>query len=1189
MGRLFRKFFQRMKRTLFIFLVLLSCLPVFSQEKQNAESRNGVVAAGKTYAVIVGIANYENENLNLNYANRDAQEFAFYLQSKSGGEIPAENIRLLIDTNATTAAIYNALTWLRNKCEEDKRENGDKTNLVYFYFSGHGDVETETKASLGFLLSFNTPLNNYLNNAVRIEDLNNYAHTLSVDLNANVIIITDACHSGKLAGSDNRGTFLVGKELSTAREKEIRIASCNPDQLSNENIRWGGGRGVFSFYLINGLKGLADKNGDHDVTLSEIKNYVDSSIAADPVLKENKLTQTPVLTGKQQFKLASVNPDELISLQNVVTRENPPLTGQEYFFELMKKEDRLELINYDQLNGLPADDIALAFIGQAKKLLNQAEELDKVSQWENLLKNDKDKLQSFKETLADALHSRGQQVINLYLEGDAAELERRRYYNSKSSGYDIYVPMYSLALKLTDAGNPLTNILRVNQLYFKGVAARIKIPLVEESKQKKLIDSAWNSMTQALALSDQAAYIHNELGILNKLKKDYPEAEKYFTNATILAPSWALPWANLCGMYAETRNFEKADEAGKEAERLQPGLSVTMSNLGIVNEFSGNWLYAEEYYRLATDLNSRHYFPFERLGYVYMSTTGYAEADSFFFEADLRKKGFHFQANDLNIVPVDFVEAATFEDHCDIDTLALLKDDIMAFFTWGTQEYQKNEYSNAERIYKKVVALDKKNPLVFHYLGKIFYDQKNWEKAEVMFRFAVSYYLNEPRFKRYCDSLTRNKKYPYKHDCFERFFRGHYYAMIEDYYFLSNLYDSWGHYDESESYLRKIIAFNPADLGGYVKLWRMLEKLGRHTEAEKVIKSFAAYNKERSDRELNEFYRRTARLFPDNGDWPYRLGLFLYERASNKSRAQYFDTIIWFPKINKEVFMDFENYDRIGKDLNWDKNLKGSPKLVDKKYLSEWPQSIRLPGINETIQLADAIYTPRKDAITYLLKADSLMTEPETKADINFKVGNVFVWSGSKKMSYPYYTRSVELMPGNAGARLTLVDICKALYKNRAGLEHLNYLYDHQQISFPKRLLFAEFCIHSSQFDKAKKLIEEAQGIHPYVVPETFDLLGRLNMLSGQSVQAIKFYKDYLLAVPNQSNTLYTLAGLYAKTGNNTEAWKWLEESLVKGFRYSWVLQFDQAWKNFRNTKRWDDLMKRFPMKKYESHALATN
>jgi tetratricopeptide (TPR) repeat protein len=610
------------------------------------------------------------------------------------------------------------------------------------------------------------------------------------------------------------------------------------------------------------------------------------------------------------------------------------------------------------------------------------------------------------------------------------------------------------------------------------------------------------------------------------------------------------------------------------ADRLQPGLQVTNANLGVVNEISRNFLFAEEYYRTAIDINSRHYFPFERLGFVYMNTTNYAMADSFFYEADLRKKGFHFRENEISISPQPLVESPYFPFFCDMDTLVLKKDDIMAFFTWGVQNYDKTDYINADRILKRVVALDKKNPLVFHYLGKIFYDQKNWETAEVMFKYAAQYWLNDARFKRYCDSVIKSKKYPYQHDCFENFFRKHYYEKIEDYYFLAKLYESWAHYEEAEIFYRKIISFKPADLGGYLKLWQMLEKLGRYTEAEKVIKSFSAFDKERSDRELNEFYRRTIKQIPENGDWPYRLGLFLYDRASLKSRALYFDTIIWFPKLNKEIFMDFDNYSKIGNELSWDISIHGSPKKVNIEQIHENRIVIHLPGIDEYIVLADAIYTPRKDAIEYLLKADSLLTETEVKADINFKVGNVYVWAGSKKQSYPYYARSVNLIPDNASARLSLIDVCKAIYKNRAGLEQLNYLYDHRQINFPKRLLFAEFLIHSGQFDTAKKVIEEAQAIHPYQVPETFDLLGRLNLLSGQAEQAIRYYKDYL-------NAMYAMATQYAKSGNQNEAWKWLEESMKKGFIYSWVLQFDPAWSNVKSSKKWIDLINRFPKKKY--------
>jgi len=69
------------------------------------------------------------------------------------------------------AAVYNALNWLTEICKKD--------DLVYFYFAGHGDKESQAIYNLGFLLTYNTLRPNYKNNALRIEDLNECANTLS--------------------------------------------------------------------------------------------------------------------------------------------------------------------------------------------------------------------------------------------------------------------------------------------------------------------------------------------------------------------------------------------------------------------------------------------------------------------------------------------------------------------------------------------------------------------------------------------------------------------------------------------------------------------------------------------------------------------------------------------------------------------------------------------------------------------------------------------------------------------------------------------------------------------------------------------------------------------------------------------------------------------------------------------------
>ena len=1147
--------------------------------------------AGNVYAVIVGISNYLEPAIDpLQFANRDAEEFALFLKSEAGGSVPKENIQLLIDSSATTAAVYNAIYWLKKTCREN--------DLVYFYFSGHGDLENITMHKTGYLICYNSPAMNYIHMALSIEHLNDITNSLSVETKANVVLITDACHSGNLAGNKFKGNFLVGQQLMAVQQKEIRIASCTTDQLSNEKEDWGGGRGVFSYYFINGLKGLADITNDGIVTVGEIKKYLTNALATDPVLKRENTVQTPVLKGNDKFQLskvvqsvsvstqAVVNAD--LSINNMVLLSAAPVVSEttmepeEYFFSILKKENLEKITDSLQLIISTVEEIPFLLISSLKLHSNDAA-LAKLNQLESKLKSDGETLKRFNGDLAVAFDDKGQDVIRQYINGDEAELERRRYYNLKNSGYDVYPKMFTVALKLTQSDNFFYNILKVKQHYFSGVALRLKIPVTENPTS--LIEQALAEQTQALALEENAAYIYNELGILHQYKKENKEAEAYFIKATEYAPAWSIPHANLCGLYGSVGKFDKGIAACKVADSLQTNTHITNTNLGYLYEQSGNLLYAEEFNRNAIDINSRHFLPYENLGNIYLKTTDYTLADSFYYEADLRKQGFHFKGNEWMSTPASFVEAHNSQMKCPVDTQKLNSTDIFAFFTWGVQEYRKGNYYNAVRVLKKVIALDKKNPLVFHYLGKLYYDQQKWEEAEVMFKLAIQYYLNEQDFIKYTDSVIKSVTYPYDHSCFEKFFQGNYYLQVEDYYFAGTLYENWKHPEEAEVYFRKAIQATPEELGGYLKLWQLFEKLGRYTETEAIIKCYSAYDKELSERELNEFYRRTIDKFEFNGDWNYRLGLLLYSRAEVPSRSPYFDSIVWFPKINKELFVDFDLYDKFGKDddlVLFDRSSTGAPAVFILDNIREiGRESFEIPGTKESIGLADAIYMPRKDGIKYLVKAAELLSEKETQGDINFKIGNIYVWAGSKKQAYPFYVKSIEFIPDNANARLHLVDVCKAIYKNREAMTQLNYLYDSSQINFHKRLLFAEFSIHGGEFIKATRLLNEAESIHPYVLPEFSDLRGRLAMLSNLPDNAIAFYKTFTKLMPKDPNVYYTLARIYAQKKQPKEAWEFLESAIAKGFNYSFILKTDPYLVEMRTTGKWNDLMKKITPKKY--------
>ena len=1188
----------------YFFLFILSAFLYCTGFAQTVISN---ATPGNVYAMVVGISSYSDPDIpQLQFANRDAEIFADYLKSKAGGLVPKENIRLLTDSKATIAAVHMAIKWLVRTCKKD--------DVVFFYFSGHGDLENMTMFNNAYFICYNTPLENYVGMSLSVEFLNDIAKTLSAKTEAKVVLITDACHSGKMAASKANGNSLVGTQLMNSEEKEIRIASSQSDQLSNEKTDWGGGRGVFSYYLVNGLKGLADNSKDGIVTKGEIKNYLETSMANDPILKQDNKVQTPVFKGIDAFPLAKVDQEEFTktreqsladSLANVIpARDSPGVEDDEinvlpddYFFSILKKESLEALTDSLHLDKLSAEEIPYVLIKKIKDNLKNETGQNKLSALLNDVHSSKESLNIFNERLVIAFDDKVQEVINQYLKGDEAELERRRYYNIKSNGYDVYPRMLAVALQLTEPGSFYYNILQVKLHYFTGVTLRLKIPVTENPDS--LIEQALAQQQKALILEKHGAYIYNELGILYDLKKQYAEAEKNYKEATLKKPHWAIPWANLGGLFASTGKTEQGIIACKMADSLQTGLQITNVNMGFAYEKSGNLLYAEEYYRKAIDINSRHYLPFENLGYVYMNTTQYALADSFFYEADLRKKGYHFIGDGLRggsdkqgLTPKIVIT-------CDFkDTLLFKPTDILAYFAWGVADYygahsnainadgivpgKKNNRGAIQR-FKKVISLDKRNPLVYHYLALVYYEQQQWEEAELMFRYAIENYMDRTAFDHYLDSVNRSAAYPYPHDCFESLFNKLYYRREEDYYFIASVHENWNHPDEAAFYYKKAIEKDPADISGYMKLWQLLEKQSLYSEAENVIKQFSSDSRDTVYRELNAFYRRAIEKYPDNSVWNYKLGLLLYSRARVKTKLNYRDTIVWFPRINQEVFLPQEISEKwTSEDLEFDIGPGVSDEYHPQKITFENPQHVNIPGTRELLYLANSVSFPRYDGIRYLKKAAELIGEKETQASINYKIADMYVWAGSKKQALPYYETSLRFDSTNANTRLNIADMCTAIYKNRQAMEQLSYLYNKKQINFPHRLLFAKFNMYAGQFAQSKKILDEAEAINPYTLPEITDLRGRFYVLANDPNKAISFYKTYVALKPLDANTCYTLARLYAGKKNNAEAFSWLEKAINSGFNYSFILKEDPLMTELGKTEKWTSLLKNMKYKNWQ-------
>ncbi len=257
---------------------------------KKEESKTGV-----RWAVIIGISNYQDTQIpSLRYATSDAKAFYNWAISPDGGKYAPSQVKLLLDENATGANIKKALfEWLRGALIED---------MVTIYFAGHGSPESPDSQNNLFLLPYDTQYSSIATTGFPMWDIET---ALKRFIKAKkVVVIADACHSGgvglsfDIARRLNRGIKINPissgiQNLSQVGDGVCVISASSDNQFSQESKKWGGGHGVFTYFLLKGLKGDADYNKDNSVSLGELTSYL-----SEKVRRETKNAQSPTVAGR---------------------------------------------------------------------------------------------------------------------------------------------------------------------------------------------------------------------------------------------------------------------------------------------------------------------------------------------------------------------------------------------------------------------------------------------------------------------------------------------------------------------------------------------------------------------------------------------------------------------------------------------------------------------------------------------------------------------------------------------------------------------------------------------------------------------------------------------------------------------------------------------------------------------------
>ncbi len=267
-------------------------ITVYRQPDESPKKPERPVAAEghlpKIWGVVVGVSEYQNREVKLNYAHKDAEAFYRFLISPFGGAVPADRIELLTNRNATRAEVIRAINEKLRRAFED--------DMVVVFIAAHG-IPDEVIGELYFL-GYDADLSNIAGTAISQIDIQK---AISSARAKKIVFIADACHSGSLGLSPALAkrsdpayyTDKLLKEIATARDGVAMLTASSASEYSQEGERWNG-HGVFTYYLVDGLMtGKADYNGDGVVTIREIYEYTYRKVAQDTNGKQH-----PDLQGK---------------------------------------------------------------------------------------------------------------------------------------------------------------------------------------------------------------------------------------------------------------------------------------------------------------------------------------------------------------------------------------------------------------------------------------------------------------------------------------------------------------------------------------------------------------------------------------------------------------------------------------------------------------------------------------------------------------------------------------------------------------------------------------------------------------------------------------------------------------------------------------------------------------------------
>ena len=570
-----------------------------------------ITTDGEIYAVLVGVSQYRSSDVRpLRFAHQDARRFAEFLSTGRGGAVKPENLTVLTDAGATTAAVRAAFAAVAAKATPK--------DTVLLLMAMHGTVlESQGRSRGAFLVTHDADPEDLAGTALPMAELQRF---LREDLGkaGRVVAFVDACRAGAVGSIPTSAQLKLNRALDvlTMTDGELLLyAASRPGEVSYEGPQYGGGHGAFSFFLLEALNGAADFDGDQKIDLKELLNFVSQKVAE--------------ATNDRQHP-----------------RDGGTLPNNVRLADLAKPG--ITLGSFDPARTTAAAAATRAFEGYQVRVLplRQAVDFDEAIAQGRLMpdmpRNAFAALRQLKlsRKLKPAEYLDQENRLRVLLEEQAQDV-RLRYLRGEQN--PVRRDAFDLAAKVTESARLLTPESVLLEARAEFAAGRLAI-------FDKQYAQAIGHLERAVRLDPQDACAFNALGTAYLEQARFEEARRAFRDAITRAPMWAYPRHNLALALMEMGDSAGAIEAYSEARRLAPKYAYLAYNQGYLYQRLNRRKDAEAAYLDAARIDPQMADAYNALGLLKAESGDRAEAERQYRAAIARRPEFREARHNLALL-----------------------------------------------------------------------------------------------------------------------------------------------------------------------------------------------------------------------------------------------------------------------------------------------------------------------------------------------------------------------------------------------------------------------------------------------------------------------------------------------------------------------------------------------------------